>query len=517
MAAASVTVFTTSAAGDKLVEAKQPALGPVTRASSGVIHVDVNSPRQTVVGFGSAFTESAAAVLAKLPAAKRGEVLNALFSKQGANYSLTRTHIGSCDFSFGKYSYAEQESTTLADFSIGPDEDDLLPLILDAKAASPDGFKIIASPWTAPPWMKTTGDWYEAPAASNGYHGTGGQLKPEHRATFALYLSKYVSAYAAKGVPIWAITPENEPLGNSGQWESLEFSAAGMNVFVRDFLGPRFASDHPETKILGFDQNREHAQEWADALLGDAVTAPFVSGTAVHWYASTFKVYPEVLDAIHAKYPDKLLLNSEATIDALRDEAREMDPPGDSSVPWGKASGKLAYWKNDSWWWQPNASDWGYFWADGNPGTSAADQVDHPLYEPVYRYARDIIEGLNHWFVGWVDWNLALDQLGGPNHVGNWAAAPVMIDTNAEDVYYTPLYYVMAHFSKLSRPGARVLKTTVSADLPLLATSTWDDAGRLTLHVLNTTSAPLSYTLALANGSAQLQIGPATLQSVVVQ
>jgi glucosylceramidase len=186
-------------------------------------------------------------------------------------------------------------------------------------------------------------------------------------------------------------------------------------------------------------------------------------------------------------------------------------------VPWGKATGKLLYWKNDAWWWQKNASDWGYFWADGSAGTSPADQVDHPLYEPVYRYARDIIEGLNHWFVGWVDWNLVLNQLGGPNHVGNWAAAPVMVDTETQEIYYTPLYYVMSHFSKFSRPGARVLSTTVSSDLPLIATSTLDDAGHVTLHVLNTTETPFDYVVAVDDGTTTVRIPPASLQTVVIQ
>jgi glucosylceramidase len=513
----SVTSYTTSAAGNKLAEASEPDMLPAPPPTTSVVRVDIDEPRQVIVGFGGSFTESAAAVLAKLSAAKRAEVLSAYFSPEGANYSLTRTHIGSCDFSLDKYSYAATASFDLGDFSVAPDDDDLIPLILDAQALSVDGFEIIASPWTAPPWMKTIGDWYQPPAATNGYHGTGGKLKPEYAPTYALYLSKYVSAYEAVGIPIWAITPENEPLGNSGQWESMEFSAAEMNAFVRDHLGPLFATEHPSTKIFGFDQNREQALDWANALLGDPRTQAFVSGTAVHWYASTFKVYAEVLDQLHAAYPDKMLLNSEATIDALRDEALEMSPPGDTSVPWGKANGQLHYWKDDGWWWQKNASDWGYFWADGSAGTSPADRVDHPLYEPVYRYARDIIEGLNHWFVGWVDWNLALNHLGGPNHAGNWAAAPVMIDTDAQDIYYTPLYYVMAHFSKFSRPGARVLETTISSDLPLIATSTLDDSGSVALHVLNMTDMPWDYVVAVDGRTTTVRIPAASLQTIVIR
>src|SRR5690606_7666407 len=123
------------------------------------------------------------------------------------------------------------------------------PLILDAKAAPGASFRLMASPWTAPPWMKTNGEWFVKPSAENGYQGTGGKLKPEHYPTFALYLAKFVQAYADKSIDVWAITPENEPLGNGGQWESLEFSPAEMLVFVRDHLGPRFAEEGLDTEI----------------------------------------------------------------------------------------------------------------------------------------------------------------------------------------------------------------------------------------------------------------------------
>ena len=129
---------------------------------------------------------------------------------EGANYSLTRTHINSSDFSLSNYSYAPIDGDVeLVNFSIDEDRDDLIPMIKEAMSISKDGFKIISSPWTAPPWMKD----------NNSY--VGGKLLPKYYDTWALFFSKYIDAYKAEGVDIWGLTVENEPLGNGNNWESM--------------------------------------------------------------------------------------------------------------------------------------------------------------------------------------------------------------------------------------------------------------------------------------------------------
>ena len=217
---------------------------------------------QEITGFGGAFTESTAYVLNQLEKSRRMEVIKACFSPAGAHYSLTRTHINSCDFSLTNYAYANTPGDLeLKDFSIQEDLADLVPLIQDAMAVGGASFKIMASPWTAPPWMKDNNAW------------NGGSLRQECRPTWALYFSKYIQAYAAQGIPIWAVTVENEPLGNGAQWESLIYTPRQMGDFIKLHLGPQFARDNLDTKILIYDQNRDHLKEWAEQILGDPEVA----------------------------------------------------------------------------------------------------------------------------------------------------------------------------------------------------------------------------------------------------
>ena len=149
-------VFETSASGNKMAK-----LTPVKMKESDFeINVDSNSKLQTITGFGGAFTEASASLLNQLSKAKRDTILQAYFGKKGANYSLTRTHMNSCDFSLKNYSYTPVENDIeLVHFSIEEDLDDLIPMIKDAQNISEDGFKIFASPWTAAPWMKDNNSW----------------------------------------------------------------------------------------------------------------------------------------------------------------------------------------------------------------------------------------------------------------------------------------------------------------------------------------------------------------------
>ncbi len=195
---------------------------------------------QTITGFGGSFTESSAYLLNKLSKKNRDLILNAYFGSEGARYSLTRTHINSCDFSLSNYSYAPVEGDKeLENFSIEEDRDDIIPMIKEAMAISEDGFKIISSPWTAPPWMKDNNNW------------VGGKLLPEYYDSWALFFSKYLNAYKKEGIDIWGVTVENEPLGNDNNWESMHYSAEEMVDFVKNHLGPKLESDGHDVKILG--------------------------------------------------------------------------------------------------------------------------------------------------------------------------------------------------------------------------------------------------------------------------
>ncbi len=499
----------TSAAGDKLEPLPAPSF--VAGLAEGVVvSVDPKRTRQTIEGIGGSLTESSAHVLARLPVREKDEILDAFFGPKGADFTITRVPVGASDFSpVGHYSYADLPGdTALAKFTIAPDKEgfpgamqpgyDLLPLIQDALARQP-ALKIVASPWTAPAWMKDNNSWHEPGKR-------GGALKREHYPTFARYMVAYLQAYRTEGVAIWAITPENEPLGNGGQWESMELSATDLRDYIAGHLGPALAkAGLGDVKILSYDQNRDdNAIAYADAVLGDPVAAPYVWGTALHWYQSTSDVRIPVIEKIAERYPTKALMHTEGCIDAIGARTNLSQ------------EGAFLGWRNDAWWWNEGAIDWGFDWAPPE------QKKDHPPYAPVDRYARDLIEGLNHWFTGWIDWNIVLDERGGPNHVGNFAGAPVMVEVAQRRVYFTPLYHVISHFSRYLRPGDRIVEVATNA--PGLgsddfhATAALSQDGRqVTVVAFNKAAKELRYSVQIGAEHAEIGIPAHALQTMRIE
>ncbi len=466
-------VYETSANGHKLMPITEFSTMDGDKAVKIGLHPE--EKYQAITGFGGSFTEASASLLNKLGKENRAKVLNAYFGKDGAKYSLTRTHMNSCDFSLSNYSYAPVEGDkNLEHFSIEEDLDDIIPMIKEAMAVSEDGFKIISSPWTAPPWMKDNNDW------------RGGKLLPKYQDTWALFFSKYIDAYKTEGIDIWGFTVENEPLGNDNNWESMHFTAEEMTDFVQNHLGPKLENDGHDVKILGYDQNREHLNEWVDAMYKDEKTSRYYDGTAIHWYASTYEVFPDALQYAHNKAPNKHLIQTEACVDA-----------------------EIPKWKDDAWYWRKEATDWGWDWAPEK------DKHLHPKYAAVNRYARDIIGCLNNWVDGWVDWNMVLDRQGGPNWFKNWCVAPVIVDSENDEVYLTPIYYTMAHFSRFIRPGATRIGLTFSDD-SLLATACENPDGSIAVVLFNESKTPKTVNLTLNEKNVDFSIDAQAIQTIVV-
>ncbi len=467
-----VEVYETSASGNKLTQVTEFKTG------DNIVNIKLlpDQKFQIITGFGGAFTESSAYLLNKLSKENRKKIIDAYFSKKGANYSLTRTHMNSCDFSLSNYSYTPVEGDKkLKHFTIQEDKDDLIPFIKDALEASKDGFKIFASPWTAAPWMKDNNKW------------VGGKLLPEYYDTWALFFSKYVDAYKEEGIDIWGFTVENEPLGNGNNWESMHYSPDEMTNFVQNYLGPKLEADGKgDLKILGYDQNREHLKEWIDSQFKNEETSKYFDGTAIHWYASTYEVFPEELQYAHNKAPNKYLIQAEACVD--------------SEIP---------KWQDDKWYWQKEATDWGWDWAPEK------DKHLHPKYAPVNRYARDIIGCLNNWVDGWVDWNMVLDTKGGPNWFKNWCVAPVIVDPEKDEVYFTPIYYTMAHFSKYLRPGATRIGFE-NSDENLMVTAAENPDGSIAIILFNEGEEAKSINLFLKNKSTKITISAKAIQTIVI-
>ncbi len=468
-----VEVYETSESGNKLtaIDASSTAVDLIP------IVISPEKELQTITGFGGAFTESSAYLLNKLSKKNRDTIIQAYFSREGANYSLNRTHMNSCDFSLNNYSYAPVAGDkNLEHFSVKEDMDDLIPMIKDALAASQDGFKLFASPWTASPWMKDNKEY------------VGGKLLPEYYDTWALFFSKYTDAYAQEGINLWGFTFENEPLGNGNNWESMHFTAEESVDFVANHLGPQLEKDGKgHLKILGYDQNRDHLKDWVDAMYKDEVSSKYFDGTAIHWYASTFDYFAEELQYAHKKAPNKYLIETEGCID--------------SQVP---------VWKDDAWYWKKESTDWGWDWAPEE------DKHLHPKYAPVNRYARDIIGCLNNRVDGWVDWNMVLDTQGGPNWFKNWCVAPVIVDPDKDEVYFTPLYYTMAHFSKYIRPEAKVIATSTPEDQKFMVTAAKNPDNSIAVVIFNEETSPKDYAIILGEQTVNLKINGQAIQTIVI-
>jgi len=466
-----VDVYETSASGNKLTK--------ITEFESGdelvAIQILPEEKYQEIIGFGGSFTESSAYLLNQMSKENRKLILDAYFAEEGAKYSLTRTHINSCDFSLSNYSYAPVEGDKeLKHFSIDEDRDDIIPMIKEAMEASKDGFKILSSPWTASPWMKD----------NNKY--VGGKLLPEYYDTWALFFSKYIQEYKKEGIDIWGLTVENEPLGNGNNWESMHFSPEEMVEFVSKHMGPKLKEDGHDVKILGYDQNRDELEEWADIMYKDEESSKYFDGMAIHWYASTYDYMPEVLQYTFKKAPNKLMIQSEACVDA-----------------------EVPHWNDDAWYWKKEATDWGFDWAPD-------DQKHlHPKYVPVYRYARDIIGCLNNYVQAWIDWNMVLDTKGGPNWANNWCLAPVIVDPEKDEVYFTPMYYTLAHFSKYIRPDAVRIGFKIS-DKDVMMTAAKNPDGTIAIVILNMNEKIKNLEISLGDRSVKFQINAQAIQTVIV-
>lgn len=409
------------------------------------VFIDPAITFQTIEGFGGAFTEAAAVTWQKLGKKNQKLLIAAYFdASTGHAYSLCRTHINSCDFSLGNYASADIAGDyDLKYFSIERDEQALLPMIQAALAASDAPFKILASPWSPPAWMKT-----------NGKMNDGGSLLPACQAAWAQYYTRYIEEYEKSGVPIWGISVQNEPAAVQ-TWDSCIYSAEEEKNFVRDHLGPTlWATGHQDVKILIWDHNRDLIVERAAAAYSDLEASKYIWGTAFHWYVEDCF---QNIQLHHDAWPDKKLLFSEGCQEG-----------------------------------GPHTGEWG-------------------LGE---RYARSIISDLNRWTVGWMDWNLVLDETGGPNHVNNLCSAPILADTKSDQLLFQSSYYYLGHFARFIRPNAKRILCASSTDR-IEATACINPDGTVAVVAMNRTEIPLDFDLRTATASWPVSLPPHSIATLV--
>lgn len=263
------------------------------KSTGVVIDVDANVRYQEMVGFGAALTDASAWLLhARLNPKQRTALMQELFGKPpGIGISFIRLTIGASDFSRSHYTFddvgAGQSDLSLAHFSIEPNRTDVIPIVKEALVLNPD-LKVMASPWSAPAWMKNSDRLIQ------------GGLKPEAYGAFAEYLHRYVDAYAGEDIPIFAITLQNEPHFEPANYPGMRVAPDMRARFIGGYLGPLFARENPSVRILDWDHNWDQPNS-PMAVLGDPEAEQYVSGVAWHCYGGEVNAQ----SAVHDAYPGK--------------------------------------------------------------------------------------------------------------------------------------------------------------------------------------------------------------------
>ncbi|MDR0553234.1 MAG: hypothetical protein LBG76_00335 [Treponema sp.] len=351
------------------------------------IAVDADTRFQEIDGFGASFTDSSAYLInQKLDAKTKEALLEKLFHpEKGIGLSFTRQPMGSSDFARTIYSFddmpAGAEDFDLARFSIEHDTKDIIPLLKKARELNPELF-IMASPWSPPGWMKTSGSMI------------GGSLRRECYNAYAEYFVKYIKAYEAEGLAVYAVTPQNEPLYIPGHYPGSGMDAVSQAAFIEQSLGPAFRRNGITAKILCYDHNWDNA-DYAETVLGSGA-AEYTAGTAWHWYGGDASAQ----SAVREKFP-----NSEV------------------------------------------------YFTEGSGG-----EWIPPVTDAFMTIMVQGIKVINHYGRSFVLWNMALDETNGPVVPGfgrSTCRGLVTVNQATGELTYNLDYYALAHFSRFIRPGAR--------------------------------------------------------------
>lgn len=371
-------------------------------ASPADVVIDTGKTYQSIVGFGAAMTDTSAWLIQnKLSESQRSGLLNELYGPPpGLNLNMARLTIGASDFSLKPYTLDDvpfgDTDPDLQHFNIAPNLLDVIPVMREVLAVNPQ-LRVVASPWSAPAWMKTSENLI------------GGELLEQFENTYAQYLVKYVDTYRSYGIPIFALTLQNEPGFVPVTYPGMELSATVRARIIAQYLGPALASRQPKTRILDWDHNWDEPEQ-PMSVLADPDAAPYIDGVAWHCYRGG----PGAQTRVHRAFPRK-----------------------------------------DTYITECSGGDWTY----GESGE-------------LLWFARDLlVAGLRNWARGVVYWNLALDEQHGP-HFGGCGSCNglVTIDSRTGAVSRGNEYYAFAHFSRFILPGAvRVQSTATSNGLDNVA------------------------------------------------
>lgn len=420
---------------------------PASETPLPTIIVDPATTFQTIEGFGAALTGSSAWLInKKLTAPQRASLLSELFDPdKGIGISYLRMTIGASDFSLSDYTYDDmppgESDFPLDHFSIDKDREDVVPVLKQIIGIAPN-VRIMGSPWSAPAWMKTNGSL------------KGGKLKPEAYDVYARYFVKYIQAFAAEGIAIAAVTPQNEPLYFTANYPCMEMQAADQADFIANHLGPAFAQAGIETDIIVYDHNWDNTQ-YAISILNDPVAAAYVAGSAFHAYAGNVSA----MSVVHAAHPDK-----------------------------------------------------GLYFTEISGGEWATDFGDNLQWNMMNIF----IGTTRNWSKNALLWNLALDENHGPKNNGcQDCRGVVTIHSSNGTVTRNVEYYAIGHFSKFIRPGAVRIASEAAGAPDLHHVAFLDANENRILVVSNAATTPATFVVRCEGGQFTYSLPAKSVATIV--
>lgn len=414
------------------------------------VFVDPHKTFQTFSGVGGAITDASAETFAKLPADQQEAFLKAYYDKD-QGIGYSLLRTNINSCDFSSDMYTYVEDRDKDLKSFSIEHELKYKLPMIKKAIEAAGGKLDLF---VSPWSPPA--WMK----DNNNMLQGGKLLPEFYDSWAEYFVKFISAYEKEGVPVWGLTVQNEPMAKQ-TWESCIYTADEERDFVKNFLGPKLWSNNMKgKKLIVWDHNRDLIFHRVNGILSDPEAAKYVWGVGFHWYESwTGAAIPDNIKRVSEAYPEKALLLTEAC-----------------NYPFS--------WDTfDQWKWGEN-------------------------------YGAAMINDFNNGAVAWTDWNILLDETGGPNHVGNFCFAPVHAKTQEGTIHFMNSYYYIGHFSKFIRPGAKRISCS-SSRAQLLTTGFLNPDGSIAVVVMNQGNTKIDFRLYIGNQAVEISSLPHSIATLV--
>jgi glucosylceramidase len=415
------------------------------------VFLDDNRSFQTMLGIGGAITDASAETFARLSPDQQNEFLKAYFDAKDG-IGYTLARTNMQSCDFSSGSYGYVNENDKELKSFDIKHDEQYRIPLIKKAMATAGkLTLYVSPWSPPGWMKDNKDVLH-----------GGKLLPEYQQSWANFFVKYIKEFEKRGIPVWGLSVQNEPLAVQ-KWESCIFTAEEERDFIKNYLGPTLHKNGMNTKkLIAWDHNRDFVYQRARTILNDPAAAKYVWGIGYHWYETWTcgDMQFDNVKMVNDNFPQKNLLFTEGCAENFN-----------------------------------------------------ADRINE--WSLGEKYGRSMINDFNAGTVGWTDWNILLDEKGGPNHVGNFCMAPVHFDP-VKGLQYTNSYYYIGHFSKFIRPGAKRINAS-SNRTDLLTTAFKNTDGTIAVVIMNVSDQKIDYQLHVKGKEAQTSSLPHSITTLVFE